>query len=124
MATARSTMAASFTRNFLYFLIGPKCPENVPRPLQNFTILEEQIPSIRSQTTGENEEFQRESREISLRFQIEVKMLEKNSFQRQNLQNFAVLEEKIPSIRCEMIGESAEFPVESKEIRSTIQVEV
>ena len=57
-------------------------------------------------------------------FQIEVKMEEKSSFQRQNLQNFAVLEENIPSIKCEMIGENAEFPVGSREIRSTIQVEV
>ena len=91
---------------------------------ENFTIVHDTIPSIRSQMTGENEEFQSQSREIWLSFQIEVKMEEKSSFQRQNLQNFAVLEENMPSIKCEMIGENAEFPVGSREIRSTIQVEV
>ena len=150
--------------------------DKIWRIYKDFTVLEEKIPSIRSQMTGENGEFQSKSTDIRLTIQIEVKMGEKkphlksmekisqlyttqfpqsdlkwqekmknfkvnpgkfdwafkskwkwkkkNSFQRQNLQNFAVLEENIPSIKCEMIGENVEFPVGSREIRSTIQAEV
>ena len=44
---------------------------------QNFTILVEKIPSIRSEMTGENAEFQSKFNEIRLKIQIRVKMEEK-----------------------------------------------
>ena len=44
---------------------------------QNFTILHDNIHSIRSEITGENAQFQNEFNEIRLKIQIEVKIGEK-----------------------------------------------
>ena len=54
--------------------------------MQNFTILEEKIHSIRSEKTGENAQFETVMKEIPLKIQIEEEK-GKNTFERQNLEN-------------------------------------
>ena len=90
--------------------------------LQNFTTLEEKIPSIRSQMTGESGKFESEFNEIRLKVQIEVKMRKgKKTLEREN---FTILQAKIHSIRSERRGENHEFESQLKEIRLKIETEV
>ena len=94
--------------------------------MQNFTILEEKIHSIRSEKTGENPEFETVMKEIPLKIEIEEEK-EKNTFERQNLENsqrFHSFRGKIHSIRSQMIGENGEFQSKSTDIRLRIQIEV
>ena len=54
---------------------------------ENFTILQEKIPSIKSEMTGENAKFPDEFKKIRLTIQMEVKIAQKNktTFVRGNL---------------------------------------
>ena len=76
---------------------------------QNFKILHDKIRLIRVQMTSGNAEFNGELKEIRLKIQIEVKIGEKNIFQRENLQNFRILKGKMVSIGIKRRGEDGEL---------------
>ena len=59
--------------------------------------------------TSGNAEFHGELKKIRLKIQIEVKIGEKNIFQRENLQNFRILKGKIVSIGIKRRGENGEL---------------
>ena len=74
-----------------------------------FKILHDKIWLIRVQMTSGTAEFHDELKEIRLKIQIEVKIGEKNIFQRENLQNFRILKGKIVSIGIKRRGENGEL---------------